>query len=447
MNSKFFTLFPATTPRSTIQLCWTYCTVFWIMSGADWLQGPYLYSMYESFGLTDVEIGHILATEYISAILLGTLVGALADVWGHKTCCVMYGVIYGSSCLVNHLHSVHHGFLFLGCMLDGVAISILRTAFESWLTIEADRQKISSPDTMLILSISQFGNSIAAILAGIVGHVIVETFGGSYVNTMDVACICLIVGSVVTQVLWSGNTASQRKREAQKSMILNRQGRTKRTTQRSHWQQLCNLSVDVLKMLKNAFNTLRTEGNVLKMGLFDSLFESTLMLFIMIWSPVMARYKDGTSSSFLSSGVIFSSFMVCIMAGTKLSHDLLAARSLKNKSNTLTIEKCCILCCLLSSASFALATMSTTIYITFPAFCTFELCCGMYYSLSCQLHTKYTPLEGRMTVLNINRILLNVISICVVLLCHSVAHTTTMTVCALLQLGAALSVTTIKNRP
>ncbi len=49
------------------------------MSGADWLQGPYIYAVYEHYGFKMEEIGSLFLTGYIASMVAGPFVGAVAD--------------------------------------------------------------------------------------------------------------------------------------------------------------------------------------------------------------------------------------------------------------------------------------------------------------------------------------------------------------------------------
>lgn len=49
--------------------------------GSDWLQGPYLYKLYDSYGLDLRYIAMLFLTGFISGAFAGTAVGSLADTW------------------------------------------------------------------------------------------------------------------------------------------------------------------------------------------------------------------------------------------------------------------------------------------------------------------------------------------------------------------------------
>lgn len=49
--------------------------------GADWIQGPYLYKLYNSYGLDLTQIAMLFLTGFVSGAFAGTAVGSLADTW------------------------------------------------------------------------------------------------------------------------------------------------------------------------------------------------------------------------------------------------------------------------------------------------------------------------------------------------------------------------------
>ena len=49
------------------------------MSAGDWLQGPYVYFLYTTYGFGKGEIGQLFIAGFGSSMLFGTIVGSLAD--------------------------------------------------------------------------------------------------------------------------------------------------------------------------------------------------------------------------------------------------------------------------------------------------------------------------------------------------------------------------------
>jgi hypothetical protein len=58
--------------------------IFFVSAGAagDWLQGPYVYALYQHYGFDRGDIGRLFIAGFGSSMIFGTIVGSLAD----KTC-------------------------------------------------------------------------------------------------------------------------------------------------------------------------------------------------------------------------------------------------------------------------------------------------------------------------------------------------------------------------
>ena len=48
---------------------------------SDWLQGPHVYALYESYALTSKQIGELFVGGFASSMIFGTFIGSLADKW------------------------------------------------------------------------------------------------------------------------------------------------------------------------------------------------------------------------------------------------------------------------------------------------------------------------------------------------------------------------------
>ncbi|KAI4330973.1 hypothetical protein MLD38_029209 [Melastoma candidum] len=115
-----------------------YLVVYSLMMAGDWLQGPYVYFLYSTYGFGKGEIGQLFIAGFGSSMLFGTIVGSLADKQGRKRACVTYCITYILSCITKH--SPQYKFLMLGRVLGGIATSLLFSAFESWLVAEHNKR-------------------------------------------------------------------------------------------------------------------------------------------------------------------------------------------------------------------------------------------------------------------------------------------------------------------
>merc|ERR1711871_1858336 len=169
-----------------------YVSIWLAMMMADWLQGPYVYALYASYGFSKKEIGQLFIMGFGASMVLGTCVGPLADKHGRKRSCIAFGIIYSLSCITKH--SPDYWVLMVGRLLGGVATSLLFSVFESWMIAAHFKNGFNGDQLGDTFTKAYFGNSIVAIGAGVVGGYAEQTFG--LVAPFDVSMMMLIVGTV-----------------------------------------------------------------------------------------------------------------------------------------------------------------------------------------------------------------------------------------------------------
>jgi MFS family permease len=112
-----------------------YLPVYVLAICADWLQGPYVYALYASYGYDRFTIDALFVVGFSASMVTGPFVGALADHFGVKRMILMgYCVVYMLACVTKHFDSLP--WLYLGRLLGGTATSVLFSCFESWLVAE-----------------------------------------------------------------------------------------------------------------------------------------------------------------------------------------------------------------------------------------------------------------------------------------------------------------------
>lgn len=57
----------------------TYLPAYLLATAADWLQGPYKYALYSSYGYTQRDIANLFVVGYGSGMILGSLVGGFVS--------------------------------------------------------------------------------------------------------------------------------------------------------------------------------------------------------------------------------------------------------------------------------------------------------------------------------------------------------------------------------
>lgn len=66
----------------------SFLVVYYISMTADWLQGPYVYALYSSYGFSKHDIAVLFIGGFGASMLFGTFAGVLSDKLGRKRSCI-----------------------------------------------------------------------------------------------------------------------------------------------------------------------------------------------------------------------------------------------------------------------------------------------------------------------------------------------------------------------
>ncbi|KAF4682457.1 Serine/threonine-protein kinase plk1, partial [Perkinsus olseni] len=135
---------------------------------ADWLQGPFVYALYRSYGYSIEDIGSLFIVGFLTSGVFGMFVGGLADSFGRKKACLMYCILYALACVL--YHSRHFYVLLLGRFLGGVSTSLLFSVFEAWMLEEHAARGFDAKSLNDTFAKATLGNGTAAIVAGVLSH-------------------------------------------------------------------------------------------------------------------------------------------------------------------------------------------------------------------------------------------------------------------------------------
>ena len=97
---------------------------------SDWLQGPYVYELYVSYGFSQAEIAELFVCGFASSMIVGTFVGGLADKLGRKMMCIMYSVCYVAACFTKLVPE--YWTLMLGRFLSGISTRFIHSITSSY---------------------------------------------------------------------------------------------------------------------------------------------------------------------------------------------------------------------------------------------------------------------------------------------------------------------------
>jgi len=370
-------------------------TVYYIVMAADWLQGPYVYALYKEYGFEKADIGRLFIAGFLSSLVFGTVAGALADKFGRKRLCLIFGIAYSLSCLTK-LVPVYE-VLLLGRILSGIATSLLFSSFESWMISEHKARKFPQELLSDTFSIATFGNGIVAIFAGLIATAAADYTPFHYVGPFLVALIPLGLASLVVATTWGENYGDS--------------------------------SVEIVATFTNAFQAFREDIRVPILGMVQSLFEGSMYTFVFMWTPALTSGQTGLVD--LPFGLIFACFMVCIMIGSSIFSIMLSKLKM-------TAEAVAVWLLALAAGSLLVPVFSKDIVTILLSFLVFEVCCGIYFPCMGTLRGKYVPEATRAAVMNFFRIPLNALVVLVLLQVGNVENSTVFVICSFWLGGAWL---------
>jgi Na+/melibiose symporter-like transporter len=396
--------------RSFLQFRNRYLLVYLLMVAGDWLQGPYVYSLYSTYGFSKGDIAVLFVIGFGASMLVGTMVGSLADSNGRKKFCLLYCALYIGSCATKHVND--YWVLLLGRLLGGTATSLLFSVFESWLVCAHNARGYGEEKLGEVFSLQIFGNSIVAIASGVVAQAAADAFPmsegplihwGGYTGPFDLAAIILVIGGVILASTWEENFG-----ERQDSQF---------STQ----------------ALSQGFKLIFTNKAVLLCGLVQSLFEGAMYSFVFEWTPALT--PEGSKPPY---GTIFATFMVCCMAGSQLVGKAL--------SNGRSPQDALPYVFLLSAVGLGCVPLDAALGtgLSFYGMLLFEMCVGLYFPLISMMKSTIVPEQHRSTMYNIFRVPLNAI-VLFVLLNNFNVETTFMLCVFLLLVAFVLQLTLIKT--
>lgn len=373
------------------QLIRKYLVVYLLAALSDWLQGPYVYALYDAYKYSQHDIAVLFVAGFGSSMVFGSFVGGMADQGGRRKFVILFAIIYALSCMTKHFVNFH--ILMLGRLLGGIATSLLFSVFEAWL-IGAHASAGVMSHLGKSFSYAQYGNSIVAILAGQIANKAAKFaefkpisegsgfYTGGYLGPFDVSLCALVLCGLCATSLWEENYG-----ESSDDDDSSKGGK--------------NSGVGALK---GAFEATTRSPDILSCGIISSLFEGSMYIFVFMWTPALtalAKEEVGEENfEGLPFGVIFSTFMVCCMAGSSIFSIAM---------ETMKPEQLAVIIFAVASCAFGLVVYAPSATSTFLAMNLFEMCVGMYFPSMGTMKGMIVPEDKRAAIYNLFRIPLNFI--------------------------------------
>lgn len=370
-----------------------YVFVYALMMAGDWLQGPYVYALYEFYGFTVKDIGRLFIAGFGSSMIFGTVVGALADKHGRKKAALLYVVTYALSCATKH--SSDYWVLMFGRLLGGIATSLLFSAFESWLVAEHFSKGFEEKWLGDTFSKAVFvGNGLVAILAGLFANFLVENMALGPVAPFDASACVLLLGGVVIFTTWGENYGDPKHQH----------------------------SLD--HQFKMAFAAILSDPRIALLGAMQAMFEASMYTFVFLWTPALSPAGEK-----IPHGMIFACFMTASMVGSALSAILMKRqRPEQYMKYVFGLSAVALAVPFFSHVSrtdakdVAVAagkegepkSISLDGQVQLVAFLVFEVLVGVFWPSMMTMRARYVPEDMRSTIINCFRVPLNLF-VCVIL--------------------------------
>jgi hypothetical protein len=277
--------------------------------------------------------------------------------------------------------------LLVGRMLGGISTSILYSAFDSWYINEhVNYYKLPEEWLNNTFAKATFFNATLAILAGLLSLFLVSVLEFGPVAPFVTAIPFLITSSIYVM-----------------SVINEHYVRNTKSASAS---------------VKKAIILWMTNKNIFTLSVVQSLYEGVMYLFIFIWTPTFDVLKDSKPPL----GLVFSSFMLALMIGSKIYSILLGNSFLDSKKQlqlaTFVATFSFLMCSLAISNKFFDFSGQQKYYKVMTCyffFLLFEISIGIYFPSMTYLKSQVIPEKIRVTISNVIKIPSNVF-ICLALL-------------------------------
>ncbi|NWX19606.1 MFSD5 protein, partial [Aegotheles bennettii] len=264
----------------------SYCRAYLPALAADWLQGPFLYKLYLTYGFLEAQIAVLYACGLASAALLGPLCSPLIDRLGRKRSCLLLSLCCSLCCLA----TLSRDYLVLaaGRVLGGLSTALLFSAFEAWYVHEhVERHDFPAEWIGTTFARAALWNHGVAIGAGVTAELLARGLGLGPAAPFVASVPLLALSGALAARGWEENYGGQKR--------------------------------SFPKACGEALRCLLADRRVLLLGTVQALFESIIYIFTFLWTPVLDPHGAPL-------GVVFSAFMAASALGSALYRLALSSR-------------------------------------------------------------------------------------------------------------------------
>jgi len=344
---------------------------------ADWLQIPYLYKIYSSYGFLESQIAILYIIGLLSSLLFGSCAGTLSQRYGRKPLCLLFVVVYCVSAGLKT--SSNYGALLISEILRGAATSVLFAAMEAWY-IHEHTETHDFPKEWIPLTFQRasFWNGILAVGAGLFSFIPGTYFPDGPKWPVGVSIPCFLFSGFMIATKWTDNCG--------------------------------NGKPNFKKSLVQGLRSILADPRILLIGAIQSVFESVIVVFAFLWTPVLTQVT--LQSSALPLGLVFANFMLCSFAGSSVFHLLTRHLTRLSFSASYRFElrsyHVLVVAVGVALAAFAVLAASCHAKMTAPnltliAFMALEFAAGLYFPAMSRLRKSTLPAGHQLSIGNIFR--------------------------------------------
>ena len=345
------------------------------------------YPIYVSLNVPFEKITKLYIVTYMATVI-GSVAIEVVDIGSKKMKCLISIGGYGIS-LITIFLGAHYEMLLIGRIIYGLAAALLHSSFESYCTHEHTTRGF--PDDWLTQTFALLAHCVAgaAVIAGFVGQT-AASIGPT--GPASLAIVIFISAGAYIATSWSKDASNQNC--VMSSLFFN-----------------MNNTVSALKNNKPLFLLLA----------ISSLFESSIVIFIYYWAPMLSNLVSVTSGT-IPYELIYSSYVMMQMLGNYMYQ--LYSSSLGEE-----VSLCYTL--IATTVGFTMGGMLQTYTMAFFIGLLINFSIGVYWPAIGFLRGKIIVQEYRTTFL----ILIKIISLVVMSSVLTIAHASqivTLLLCAML---------------
>jgi MFS family permease len=165
-------------------------------------KGPHIYALYKYHKhLPETTVAALYASGFVAGALSASFVGLLADRYGRRNACLLYCIVYLTSCF--SMLSDDLLVLFTGRACGGVSTTLLYSVFETWMIAEYHDQALDAYGLSLGRMFGKMTtlSGVVAIVSGVVGDVLVRSLD-SKTSPFMASVVCLGLAFVFISKRW-----------------------------------------------------------------------------------------------------------------------------------------------------------------------------------------------------------------------------------------------------